>query len=163
MNPAVPPVLDLRDVHAPPFPDFWPPAPGWWIVTALVLGLLIFVSVRLYRHYRLHRQRRQVLASLEALSADYRADAAVGFVTEVSMLLRRVALRRFPRRQVAALFGADWCRFLDETGGGGAFSRGVGQVLADGPYASRVEVDPEGLTELARRWIRRNFGADHGT
>jgi hypothetical protein len=163
MNPTVPPVLDLRDVHAPPLPDFWPPAPGWWVAAALLAGLLIFVSIRLYRRYRLHRLRSQVLASLDALSTGYTAETAVGFVTGVSMLLRRVALRRFPRREVAALLGADWCRFLDDTGGDGGFSRGAGQVLASGPYAARVEVDPGELTTLARRWIRKNFGASHGT
>jgi hypothetical protein len=163
MNPTVPPVLDLRDVHAPPFPDYWPPAPGWWVVAALLAGLLVVVSITLYRRYHLHRQRRQVLATLETLRADYSTEAAVGFVTGVSMLLRRVALRRFPRRRVAALFGADWCRFLDETGGDGGFSRGAGQVLASGPYAARVEVDPEGLTVLARVWIRKNFGGSHGS
>jgi len=163
MNPTVPPALDLRDVHAPPLPDFWPPAPGWWIAAAVLIALLIFISVRLYRRYRLQRLRRQVLSSLDALSAGYSAEGAVGFVTEISTLLRRVALRRFPRRRVAGLFGAEWCRFLDETGGGGGFTRGAGQVLADGPYAARVEIDPEGLTALARRWIRKNFGAVHGT
>jgi len=163
MNPTAQPALDLRDVHAPPLPDFWPPAPGWWIAAALLAVLLIVVSVRLYRRYRLHRLRREVLASLDTVSAGYSAETAVGFVTEVSMLLRRVALRRFPRRRVAALFGTDWCRFLDETGGDGGFSRGAGQVLASGPYAARVEVDPGALTALARRWIRRNFGASHGT
>ena len=161
MNPTGAPVIDLRDVHAPPFPDFWPPAPGWWIAAALLAGLLVTVSVHLYRRYKLRRQRRQVLSTLDALVAGYSTEAAVGFVTEVSMLLRRVALRSFPRRRVAALFGADWCRFLDETGGDGGFSRGAGQVLATGPYAARVEVDPGGLTLLARAWIRKNFGAPH--
>jgi hypothetical protein len=163
MNPTAPPVLDLRDVHAPPFPDFWPPAPGWWVAAVLLAGLLVLVSVHLYRRYRVRRLRRQVLSSLDTLVAGYSTEAAVGFVTEVSMLLRRVALRRFPRRQVAALFGADWCRFLDETGGDGGFSRGAGQVLANGPYAARVEVDAEGLTTLARTWIRKNFEVAHGS
>ena len=163
MNPAVPPVLDLRDVHAPPFPDFWPPAPGWWVVAVLLAALLVTVSVYLYRRYKLNRQRRQVFSALDALRAGYSTEAAVGFVTGVSMLLRRVALRRFPPRRVAALFGADWCRFLDETGGDGGFSGGAGQVLANGPYAARVEVDPEGLTVLARTWIRKNFGGSHGS
>lgn len=162
MNPTAPPVLDLRDVHAPPLPDFWPPAPGWWITAALLAGVLVFISVRLYRRYRLRRLRRQVLTTLDTLAAGYSSEESVGFVTEVSMLLRRVALRRFPRRRVAALFGADWCRFLDETGGEGGFSRGAGQVLASGPYASRVDVDPEGLVALARLWIRKNFGEPHG-
>ena len=60
------------------------------------------------------------------------------------------------------MFGVDWCRFLDETGGDGGFSQGAGQVLAIGPYATRVEVDPEELTTLARLWIRKNFGVAHG-
>jgi hypothetical protein len=161
MNPTTAPALDLRDVHAPPFPDFWPPAPGWWVVAALLAGLLVLVSIRLYRRYRLQRLRRQVLSTLESLVAGYSPEAAVDFVTGVSMLLRRVALRCFPRRRVAALFGADWCRFLDETGGAGGFSRGAGHVLASGPYAARVEVDPEELTALARAWIRKNFGVAH--
>jgi hypothetical protein len=161
VNPASAPVLDLRDVHAPPFPDFWPPAPGWWIAAALLATVLVYVAVNLYRRYRLRRQRQQVLAILDGLVAGYALEGAVSFVTEVSMLLRRVALRRFPRRQVAALFGADWCRFLDETGGNGGFSRGAGRVLVDGPYAARVEVDPEGLAALAAVWIRKNFGVPH--
>ena len=162
MNPTVPPALDLRDVHAPPFPDFWPPAPGWWFAAALLAVLLVYLSVQLYRRYRLRRLRRQVLATLDTLAAGYSSEESVGFVTEVSMLLRRVALRRFPRHQVATLFGPDWCRFLDETGGDGGFSRGAGKVLASGPYAARVDVDPEGLSALARLWIRKNFGALHG-
>lgn len=158
MNPAGATLLDLRDVHAPPPPDFWPPAPGWWVAAALLTAILVYTAVQLYRRYRLRRQRRQVLAILDGLVAGYTLDEAVSFVTEVSMLLRRVALRRFPRREVAALFGAEWCRFLDETGGNGGFSRGAGRVLVDGPYAARIEVDPEGLATLAGLWIRKNFG-----
>ena len=158
MNPAGATLLDLRDVHAPPPPDFWPPAPGWWVAAALLAAILVYVAVQLYRRYRLRRQRRQVLAMLDGLVAGYTLEEAVSFVTGVSMLLRRVALRRFPRRQVAALFGAEWCRFLDETGGNGGFSRGAGRVLVDGPYAARIEVDPEGLAALAGLWIRKNFG-----
>jgi hypothetical protein len=159
MTPSAATGLDLRDVHAPPLPDIWPPAPGWWIAGVLLTALLVYVTLLLYRRYRLHRQRRQVLAILDALVAGYSGEDPVGFVTAVSMLLRRVALQRFSRQRVATIFGADWCRFLDETGGDGGFGHGAGQVLADGPYATRVEVDPEGLATLARTWIRKNFGA----
>lgn len=161
MKPMAPPELNLRDIHAPPLPEFWPPAPGWWIAVAAVTGLLVFVSLYGYRRYRRHRQCRRVLAALEDLAADYSAANASGFVTGVSGLLRRVALLRFPRRQVAALFGVDWCRFLDDTGGNGAFCQGAGRVLATGPYTARVEVEPEQLIALASDWIRKNLGARH--
>jgi hypothetical protein len=73
-------------------------------------------------------------------------------------LLRRVAIRRYSLAAVASLTGADWLRFLDETGGAGDFANGVGQVLETGPYQSDLnEVPAEELLALARRWISKNL------
>lgn len=163
MNPGTAPALDLRAIHAPPPPELWPPAPGWWLVAVVLGAALVFLGLRGYRHYRLRRQRRQVLAVLDGLATAYSEADAQGFVTDVSMLLRRVALARFPRKQVASLLGTDWLGFLDETGGDGAFMAGPGQVLATGPYAAQVEVDAEALTALARVWITKNAGVKHGS
>lgn len=154
--------LDLRDIHPPPLPEFWPPAPGWWIAGLAVIFLVILVSVQGYRRYRRYQQRQQILAKLNGLKASYSHDHASEFVTDVSMLLRRVALAHYPRHRVAALFGMAWCRFLDETGGDGEFCSGAGQVLATGPYATEVLVDAEGLVALASRWVRKNIGVQHG-
>jgi hypothetical protein len=161
MTPGSPPSLDLRGIHAPPPPELWPPAPGWWLVAVVLGAALVALGLRGYRRYRLRRQRQQVLAALDGLARSYRAGDAQGFVTDVSTLLRRVALARFPRKQVASLLGTDWLGFLDATGGGGAFTAGPGQVLATGPYAVQVEVDAEALIALARAWITKNAGVAH--
>jgi hypothetical protein len=161
MNPGSSPVPDLRGIHAPPPPDLWPPAPGWWVAAVLLGTALVILGLRGYRRYRLRRQRQEVLATLDGLASAYSAADAQGFVTEVSSLLRRVALARFPRKRVASLLGREWLRFLDETGGEGAFTAGAGQVLATGPYAVQVKVDAEALTALARDWITKNTGVSH--
>ena len=161
MNNAVP-ALDLRDIHSAPPPEFWPPAPGWWLLGVLVIAVLTVTTVWLYRRYRLYRQKQRVLAELDRINT-LDADRQVAeFTTAVSTLLRRVALMRFARRQVAPLSGMDWLRFLDETGGGGEFVSGAGQVLADGPYALHPQnVSADRLLGLARSWIKKNLGAAH--
>lgn len=161
MNNAVP-TLDLRDIHTAPPPEFWPPAPGWWLLGVLVIAVLTVTTVWLYRRYRLYRRRQRVLAELDRIKTLDADRQAAEFTTAVSTLLRRVALMRYARQQVAPLSGEDWLHFLDETGGDGEFVTGAGQVLADGPYALHPQnVSADRLLALARSWIKKNLGAKH--
>jgi len=151
-------VLDLRDIHAAPPPAFWPPAPGWWLLAVIVLIALVVLAVWAWRRYRRHRQEQLILLEVERLSNCYSIENSIGFITDISTLLRRVAIRRYSLAAVASLTGADWLRFLDETGGAGDFANGVGQVLETGPYQSDLnEVPAEELLALARRWISKNL------
>lgn len=157
-NPTTAALLEqLRDVHAPGFPSLWPPAPGWWVLALMALALLWLGTRWIWRRLRLRRYRRSVLALFDGLAHNELAVTDPSrFAAEISALLRRVALARFPRRQVAALEGAAWLDFLDRTGGGGRFSDGPGQVLAEGPYRPRLELDPGSVLALAKDWVRRN-------
>jgi hypothetical protein len=75
------------------------------------------------------------------------------------VLLRRIALSRFPRHQIARLSGASWLDFLDRPLHGSrqaeGFRRGPGRVLAEGPYAPAVDLDTAALERLCRTWLRR--------
>ena len=145
--------LDLRDIHAPADPAFWPPAPGWWLVSGLILVLLIPVLVKGIKTWRRQRRRRRLLRELQALST---LGSGPELAARISELLKRVALSGFERREVARLSGEAWLDFLDRTGGDGRFSRGQGRVLADGPYLKTAQFDVQGLVELAGDWVRRN-------
>ena len=149
------PLLELRDIHAPAAPSFWPPAPGWWLVAVLAVLLLIALAWALSRLYRRWRRRRIALQALlqvrRSVGDDRRALAA-----ELSILLRRVALTRYPRSEVAGLSGVHWLQFLDETGGGGRFVSGPGRALAEAPYAPAFELDTEELCALVRAWLKHN-------
>ncbi len=162
MNPTDATTLQLRDIHLPPEPGFWPPAPGWWLAAALLLALLAWAGVWLWRRYRIRRQRQSILQALAALDQRFTPEQDAAFASEVSMLLRRLALQHYPRQQVASLTGQEWLRFLDQHGGDGKFQQGPGAVLAEAPYACGRPIDREALHRLARHWILRNTGADHG-
>lgn len=145
--------LPLRDIHAPPVPELWPPAPGWWVLLAILLVSLGFAFWWLYRQYRAVRRRRRILNELEDLKG---WSTSADLVAEVSALLKRVALARFPRTDVASLTGRSWLDFLDRNGGAGRFAEGPGRVLAEGPYAPTPTFDADALLALAGDWIRRN-------
>jgi hypothetical protein len=151
---GAPEQLHLRDIHMPGAPPGWPPAPGWWLLGLLLLAALAPALLRLARAWRRRRRRERVLAELDGMRG---AECGPALVAAVSALLKRAALSRFPRAEVAALTGADWLAFLDRTGGAGGFADGPGRVLADGAYAPRQDCDAPALLALARRWLRQNL------
>jgi hypothetical protein len=158
MNPTVAATLDLRDIHAAPPPAFWPPAPGWWVLAAVLLLVLAVLAGWGFRRYRAYRQKRHIMDEIDQLSHSYSKENITDFVTGISTLLRRVALRRYARARVASLTGSDWLRFLDDTGGEGEFEQGVGRILEVGPYQPRThDVPAEALLALVRCWVRKNL------
>ncbi|WP_295402903.1 DUF4381 domain-containing protein [uncultured Thiocystis sp.] len=156
MNPD--PLSDLRDWHLPDPVSWWPPAPGWWLLAGLIL-VGLWLAIRGWRRW--DRQGASTRAALRQLDALGKALATDGdrrrFVAGVSQLLRRLALVRYPREQVAGLSGAAWLAFLDATGGGGGFTQGAGRVLAESAYRpdadAERDVGPEPLSRLAADWI----------
>jgi hypothetical protein len=160
MNPGTQAALQLRDIHLPGAPPFWPPAPGWWLLAAIVIALLIWVSMVAVRRYRIHRRRQAVLAALASMEERFASERSPERLAGISLLLRRLALTCYPREQVAALSGNAWLRFLDESGGNGRFANGPGRVLANGPYQRSLpaELDTAGLTALVREWVQKNSG-----
>ena len=155
MNPTA--TLDLRDIHAAAAPALWPPAPGWWVLAVLLVAGLVLSTLWLLRRYRSYRQKLHIMDELESLR-DCCDNNTEEFTAQLSMLLRRIALRRYSRQRVASLTGSDWLRFLDETGGNGDFEHGIGQILEVGPYQPQTrELPREGLLALAQRWVKQNL------
>lgn len=156
--------LPLRDIHLPAAVAWWPPAPGWWLLLLLVVALTagILAWLRLRMRYRL---RKASMAQLERILTEYQREADTAELTkQLSTLLRRVALSRYPRADVASLTGSAWLAFLDKAYGGDGFTTGAGRCLADAPYRqSPTPGDAEGsqLLALCASWVKTVSGPAH--
>jgi hypothetical protein len=158
MNPNPDPLAGLRDIHLPEAVSYWPPAPGWWLLLALAAAL--GVGLWLWRRARRRSLRRAALGELAALEAAFAAGSdAESLARGLSALLRRLALRGFGARRVAALRGADWNRFLAETSGSPAFTPELAESLDSALYrrpdAERCAEVP-GWVAAVGGWIREN-------
>lgn len=147
----------LRAYRLPDPVAWWPPAPGWWMLAILMLAVIAGALWLLFERRRRLAAAKQAQQELNRLRHDLalRKDT-VSFVRRLSVLLRRYALARFPRDDVAALTGEDWLVFLDAQGGNGRFLNGPGRHLADAPYRAGADVPAEQLAALVEDWIRCN-------
>lgn len=148
--------IQLIDIHLPANPSAWPPAPGWWIIFALILSLLIFSLLKLIRYRRLKIRQKNILLALTGLEEKLKREQTTEALSEVNILLRRLALMHYPRQTIASLTGKNWLRFLDKSGDTKAFTQGAGRLLADVPYSLQMpdSVDLNGLTNAVTQWVK---------
>jgi hypothetical protein len=160
MTPQALSILDLRDIAVPDAVGFWPPSPFVWVLLgAAGVGVVMLIWRAIVR-WRAAAYRREGLARLSRIET--RLSTAGGesaALRELSVLLKRVALAAFPRRQVAPLYGEAWLRFLDETCHGCAFSTGPGHLLSAATGAASmmppIDAGESGqLIRQARVWIK---------
>ncbi len=157
MQQQMDPLAELRDIHMPGPIETWPPAPGWWILAAIAIGIVLYVIYLLIRNWRANRYRREALSEMHDLFASWQANGDdLAYIEALQNLLKRVALSSFPREDVACLTGEAWVQFLDRSTGSHDFSMGEAEVLIDGNYRPDVSVDVHALHATSVQWIKRH-------
>ena len=103
MNEGVLTSLDgLNDLALPPDVSWWPLAPGWYVVSALLVPILVVIVARLVSRRRAQAYRRAALRALRSIED----------VAGIAVLLRRTALAFAPREAIAEKTGAAWLNWL---------------------------------------------------
>jgi hypothetical protein len=148
--------LPLRDIHLPGEIPFWPPAPGWWILTALIIAA-IAGGIWLYRHQRMLKlsATRMAHEQLQVIVARYQSEQdPQELLQQLSVLLRRLSISLFPRTEVASLTGQAWLEFLDRQTAQPNFSSGSGRLLSEAPYRRTVDAaEAEQVLQYCQQWI----------
>lgn len=142
----------LRDIHVPPV-SWWPPAPGWWLLAAVVLIAMVAGVWLVVRQRRLAHPRRAARHEIEAMAARFAQDGdAHALAADVSKLLRRIALMVEPA--AAARDSNEWRAFLASRAPG-AFDDAQLATLLEAPYRAHPTFDAEALLASARSWCER--------
>ena len=148
------PLVNLKDIHLPPPVSFWPPAPGWWILAALLISSLFIGGVLFYRQHKKRKPKTEALRILKDLQILYQnSKDEVVSLRNLSNLLRRTALTFYDNDEVASLQGSSWLEFLDKTGKTKEFSQGAGKVLGNEVFQQKVNPDMNALFPLVKKWI----------
>jgi hypothetical protein len=144
----------LRDIHLADPVGWWPVAPGWWALLALVCAALLIAGALEARRRR--GLRHLALMELRGLREQLGNNADPGAIgVTLAVLVRRVALSAHTKG-VAGLTGDAWIQAL--TTGKAALSAPVAGFLAAAPYAPEAGTDTrakvlQAMNE-AERWIR---------
>ncbi len=117
----IPGIEQLRDIHGIQSVPWWPPGPGWWLLAAAIVALVVLAwrfrtSIRLripplpvftMGSWRWDAARRLRDLRKRALTQDSKQTAG-----ELSELIRRIAMARLGRDACAGLTGEPWLAWL---------------------------------------------------
>lgn len=146
----------LRDIHLPAEPVWWPPAPGWWLI-AVLLMVGLYYAVRLLRQ-AIERRRpiRRARALYQELHASYQQGLidAPTYLHEANELLKRLVIHGLHDDRARRANDAAWLALLDERSRSASFTEGPGRYLGNQRFSKTPIADPELLHPLLTRFLR---------
>lgn len=150
-------IKDIRGLDAFPW---WPVPPGWWFLIAAVLGaVLLFVFA--VNAVRLRRARLVWKREAERVLSDIRNDRKKSDrdkIVSLSILLRKLAIRKHGREKCAGLEGQAWLRWLSQHDPASFDWEREGKLITEASYApmdapvSKAHMDK--MTCAVERWLR---------
>ena len=151
---------NLNDIAMPAAIGWWPLAPGWYAVTAMLLAALAWSCWRWLQRRSRNRYRREALQNLAFLEQGLQdPEQRNASLRQLPVLLKRTALSAYPRSQVASLSGKDWHDFLNSKVKNTLFDESTLVTLDRVAYSSGdlSNVDPQAaasLFEASEAWLK---------
>ena len=148
------PLAQLKDIHLPEAINFWPPAPGWWLLALTVILVAVYATLLVQRSLATNRYRKLAIKQLDS----FQKDNSSLYLQQVNHLIKQTILASHPEKDIAGLSGKRWLEFLDDSidPKKKIFSTGAGTILATGPYTPTVEYQIDELEQLTQRWIKKH-------
>ena len=142
---------NLNDIVLPATVDWWPLAPGWYLLFSILLIAVAWFGYRSLKRWLDNRYRRAALEKLSMLTEDIQSQATRdSSLRQIPILLKRTALSAYPRNQVASLSGKDWHVFLNSKLGNPLFTGSISLTLDKVSYTcgKLSEIDTQAVTAL---------------
>lgn len=142
---------ELRDIHVPRVSMWWPLAPGWWVVLALLAVTVVALAIFLRRRAAWRRHVQASLADLRDAQARHALDGDTpAFAAAASELVRRVARTRDARS--VTMSGKAWHEALATM----APNHDVAALVAldAAKYRRNVDIDVAATARDIEAWVR---------
>lgn len=156
---TLPELIDqLEPVIVPPPVSLLPATAGWILLALFIGGVVVLLTLLHRRHLARQRYRHVALAELEQIELRLGPGVEPGdALGDVAAVVRRTALARWPRAQIAHLHGPGWRDFLVASA---RRDLGTGlDGLTAGPYRADVDLaDVHAGLATARCWVRHHHG-----
>lgn len=160
----------LHDVHLPPDVQWWPPAPGWWMLALATFTLAMLVAWRYRQRLQRSDPRWRALAKLDTLHlrwqnnqrsahiltspSDHSAcEPEQDYLRQCNIILRELAIALAGRAQIAPLTGNAWTLWL-EHGLSQPLPNEVRVLLSSACYQRAVAADVENVYLHVQRVIQ---------
>ncbi len=154
-QPAPDPLADLPPLAMPEAISWWPPAPGWWLLAALLLASCGWLALLGWRSFQHGRARRECLDRLRQIGDNYRAHGSTQrYLTDVNQLIKRFALHYYPEAGLASLHGQPLLEQLDAISGQPLLNNHTGMQLL-GAYRAQPDADVDALQALLTGWFAK--------
>lgn len=154
-------IRGIVELELPEPLTLWPQTIGWKI---LLVALLFFVALKIYRavkKYWANRYRRAAIEKLYAIKQQCDSGNSQA-LRDLPELLKATALQAYPRQQVASLSGAEWEQFLDGSYKGPSFVEqysGRLYALSYQPLDSTDNELDDAFWAQLQLWIKSHRGA----
>ncbi len=151
-------ILDqLRPNYLPDPVSYWPLAIGWWFIIGCLFIAICIVILLTIRSYRKNRYRSVGLKKASLIFQQYNSHGQKRqFAHECNRLLKLVALKAFPRQDIAQLNGEEWLDFLYRSSGNPLFKSPEASALGSDRFKPDQELNVEQLHKLTKSWIKKH-------
>lgn len=134
-------------------------APGWYVLGAVCLLAVLFIAWLLWQHYQKNKYRKYALQWLDVkqqeLSSTNNYNA---LVYETTMLLKRVAMTKYGRDQVAGKRGNEFTTYINSTWRAKAFDANDEALFTNSIYSETTieQQKAELFVSKAKQWIKKH-------
>ena len=147
----------LRDIHLPAVPSLWPLPNIFWI---FLLTVIIVIVSGCWGWRKKHQLTAKKYANREVESITKRFSGnTYQIAVELSLLMRRIALMKYPRGEVSTLTGRSWRQFLEKTTKKPVFKGEAGDIIETVMFIPPDQFKHKNITALitaAKEWIAEN-------
>ncbi len=147
-------LAQLRDIHEPASPPFWPLPLGWWFLALCVIAMIACLIWWWHRRNKIDRPYREIRETSSQLRDLYHQDqlSEYEFISAINRLYKHLLIDVESVPGAVQADGLPWLNMLADRFGDDAFIAGAGKCLGTVRYRPMSFFDTR-LDELMARTL----------